>query len=153
MALDVETSLKMVQDLWRQDSNSTVSVDTAKKYFSRAVYHVEYIDYSQSNIFTVSNDQVTFTSTPSDISYMLYVYKALEFIARAFLSDDINDSDLGVSWRSGMETISTATAGRIKQSLSKEFVEQYKNALSKAKLKSHSPERINIYGTFDLRDT
>lgn len=151
MALNIDESLKMIQELWRQNTGAEITKDVAQRYFSNAVVHVETLDYRQNNIYTTVNDVITFTSVPTDISFILYVYKALEMLARAVLSDDVNDSKLGISWRSGMETISTATAGRIKQGLFKEFYSQYKNAWESAKMASHTPERIDIYGTTGVK--
>ena len=146
--IDVETALDMIQELWRQESDSSITNDIAKRYYVKAVFHVETLDFRQNNEYTVVNDTVSFTTTPSDTSQLLYVYKALEFISRSILSDDVNDNALGTSWRSGMETISTATAGRIKQELFDTFKSAYKDALVQAKLHSQTSHRIDIYGTF-----
>lgn len=151
MALNVEESVKMIQELWRQNTSAEITKDVARKYFSNAVVHVETLAYRKGNTYSIVNDIITFTSTPTDISYLLYVYKALEMLARAVLSDDVNDSKLGISWRSGMETISTSTAGKIKQELFKEFASQYKDAWNDAKIAGHSPERIDIYGTTGVK--
>lgn len=152
MALSVDLSIKMIKDLWRQDTSATVTTDVAQRYFVKAVYHVETLDYRQNNTYSVQNDTVTFTTTPSDTSYLLYVYKALEMMSKAILSDDINDSNLGIAWRSGMDSISTATAGKIKEGLYSGFKDQYKDALTAAKLGSHTPDRISIYGTFNTKE-
>jgi len=151
MALNVSESIKMVQELWRQDTSATLTKDVAQRYFSNAVVHVETIDYRQNNTYTIVNDDIAFTTVPSDISYLLYVYKTLDMLARAVLSDDVNDSKLGISWRSGMDSISTSTAGKIKQGLFKEFSSQYKSTLISAKLASHTPERTSLYGTFNTK--
>lgn len=151
MALNVEESIKMLRELWRQNASAILSMDVARRYFSNAVVHVETLDYRQNNTYDIVNDIIAFTSTPTDISYILYVYKSLDMLSTAILSDDVNDSNLGISWRSGMDSISTATAGRIKQQLFKQFSDQYKSALSTAKMASHTPERINLYGTTGVR--
>ena len=147
MALSVDESLKMIQELWRQSTTSQLTKDVAKRYFSNAVVHVETLDFRQNNTYAITNDSIVFSTTPSDTSYLLYVYKALDFLATAVLSDDVNDSKLGISWRSGLETISTATAGRIKQDLYKQFTKQYIDARTKAILAGQTPQRLDIYGT------
>lgn len=152
MALNVDESIKMIQELWRQDSNATVTADVTKIYFYKAVIYVETLDYRKGNIYTATNNNVAFTTTPTDTSYLLYVYKALELMSRAIVSDDINDSNLGIAWRSGMDSMSTATAGRIKESLYKGFKKQYGEVLTTAKLNSHTPGRSNIYGSFGVKE-
>lgn len=152
MALNVDESVQFVRDLWRQDSTATITADVAKKYFSKAVIHVESIDYRKSNTYTITNDNVEFTTTPTDTSYLLYIYKALELMSKALLNDDVDDSNLGISWRSGMDSISTATAGRIKKELYGTFKDQYKEALISAKLNSHTPARSNLYGSFGVKE-
>jgi hypothetical protein len=152
MALNVDESIKMIQELWRQDSNATISVDVAKVYFAKAVIFVESLDYRKENIYTSTNNNVVFTTTPTDTSYLLYVYKALELMSRAIVNDDIDDSNLGLSWRSGMDSMSTATAGRIKENLYRSFKGQYKEALNTAKLNSHTPERANLYGSSGVKE-
>jgi hypothetical protein len=82
---------------------------------------------------------------------MLYVYKALDMMANAIFSDEIDDDELGISWKSGMENISTATAGKIKKDLYDRFAKLYKDALNTAKLASHQSARSDIYGTFTNR--
>jgi len=116
------------------------------------VIFVETLDYRKENVYTATNDNVVFATTPTDTSYLLYIYKALELMSRAIVSDDINDSNLGIAWRSGMDSMSTATAGRIKESLYKGFKTQYKEVLTTAKLNSHTPERSNIYGSFGVKE-
>ena len=152
MALNVDESIKMIQELWRQDSNATVTADVTKIYFYKAVIYVETLDYRKGNAYTATNNNVVFTTTPTDTSYLLYVYKALELMSKAIISDDINDSNLGIAWRSGMDSISTATAGRIKEGLYKSFKTQYKEALVIAKLNSHTPGRVNLYGSFGVKE-
>lgn len=152
MALNVDESIKMIQELWRQDTTAAIPADIAKTYFAKAVIHVEALDYRKDNVWTATNNNVVFTTTPTDTSYLLYVYKALEFMSKAIISDDINDSNLGIAWRSGMDSISTATAGRIKQSLYEGFKTQYDGALTTAKLNSHTPERSNLYGSFGVKE-
>ena len=97
MALNVDESIKMIQELWRQDTTATIPADIAKIYFHKAVIHVEALDYRQDNTYNVTNSNVVFTTTPTDTSYLLYVYKALEFMSKAIISDDINNSNLGIS--------------------------------------------------------
>ena len=152
MALNVQTSIEMIRELWRQNSSSTVTVDIAKRYLTNAIIHVETLDYRAGNTYSVLNDTITFTTTPTDISYMLYIYKALDMMANAIFSDEIDDDELGISWKSGMENISTATAGKIKKDLYDRFAKMYINALNKANLASHTPARIDIYGTFNTKD-
>lgn len=152
MSLNVDESIKMIQELWRQDSGATVTADVAKIYFHKAVIRVETLDHRKGNTYTVTNSNVTFTTTPTDTSYLLYIYKALELMSRAIVNDDINDSNLGISWRSGMDSMSTATAGRIKENLYKSFKGQYKEALDTVKLNSHTPERLDIYGTLGVKE-
>jgi hypothetical protein len=151
MALTVDTSIEMIRELWRQNSTSTVTIDVAKRYLTNAVIHVETLDYRQDNTYSITNDTITFTTTPTDISYMLYVYKALDMMANAIFSDEIDDDELGISWKSGMENISTATAGKIKKDLYDRFAKLYKDALNTAKLASHQSARSDIYGTFTNR--
>ena len=141
----------MITELWRQDATATITVDVAKKYFTNAVIHVETLDYRAGNTYSIINDTITFSTTPSDISYMLYVYKALDMMANAILNDEVNDSELGISWKSGMENISTATAGKIKKDLYDKFSKQYTDAKNTAKLASHTPERSDIYGSLTNR--
>jgi hypothetical protein len=152
MALNVDESIKMIQELWRQDTTATVTSDIAKTYFAKAVIHVEALDYRKENVWTSTNNNVVFTTAPTDISYLLYIYKALELMSRAIVSDDINDSNLGIAWRSGMDSMSTATAGRIKQTLYEGFKKQYEEVLTTAKLNSHTPERSNLYGSFGVKE-
>ncbi len=152
MALNVDESIKMIQELWRQDTSSTITADVAKIYFHKAVMHVETLDYRKENTYSVTNSNVVFTTTPTDTSYLLYIYKALELMSRAIVSDDINDSNLGIAWRSGMDSMSTATAGRIKQTLYEGFKKQYKEVHDTAKLNSHTPERSNLYGSFGVKE-
>jgi hypothetical protein len=152
MALNVDESIKMIQELWRQDTNATITVDVAKIYFAKAVIYVETLDYRKENIYTSTNNNVVFTTTPTDTSYLLYIYKALEIMSKAIVSDDINDSNLGIAWRSGMDSMSTATAGRIKESLYKSFKGQYKEVLDTAKLNSHTPGRADLYGSSGVKE-
>lgn len=152
MALNVDESIKMIQELWRQDANATITADVAKIYFYKAVIYVETLDYRKENVYTATNNNVEFTTTPTDTSYLLYVYKALELMSRAIVNDDISDSNLGIAWRSGMDSMSTATAGRIKESLYKSFKGQYKETLDVAKLNSHTPERTNLYGSSGVKE-
>jgi len=152
MALNVDESIKMIQELWRQDANATITADVAKIYFAKAVIHVEALDYRQSNVWTATNNNVEFTTTPTDISYLLYIYKALDFMSKALLNDDVDDSNIGIAWRSGMDSISTATAGNIKKDLYKTFKDQYDDALVAAKLGSQTPARSDIYGSFGVKE-
>lgn len=152
MALNTDESIKMIQELWRQDANATITVDVAKVYFAKAVIFVESLDYRKENIYTSTNNNVVFSTTPTDTSFLLYVYKALELMSRAVVNDDIDDSNLGLSWRSGMDSMSTATAGRIKENLYKSFRGRYQEVLNTAKLNSHTPARSDIYGSSGVKE-
>lgn len=145
--IEVSDALQLMKDLWRRDTSYELTDELAKKYFKTAVFHVETIDYPQDNEWTVNeNNDITFTTTPANSSYMLYVYRGLDDLLVATISGRLEDGKLGVSWRSGMETISTATAGRIQSGMSAEFSKRYKDALMAVKIKGQSIWRYDIYG-------
>ena len=144
--IDVDTALQLMKDLWRKDTTYELSGPYSKKYFKTAVFHIETIDYSQSNEWTMDGeDNITFTTTPSNLSFMLYIYKALDDLLQAGINGKLQDDRMGVSWRSGMDTISTATAGRIESGMSGEFSKRYKDALTAAKIKGQTIWRYDIH--------
>jgi hypothetical protein len=135
----------MIQELWRHDTSLTIDKDIVEMYFGHAVRHVETFDYPKDNEYAIVTDKITFTTTPSNISFMLYAYKALELIQAAALNGEISDNKLGVSWRSGMESISTSTAGKIKELIKTDFQKKYRDALNRARIRGHQPTRFDIY--------
>jgi hypothetical protein len=140
-----EEMIEMVRELWRQETSLTLDNDVVEMYFRSAVRHVETFDYPQDNEYTIGVDKVTFSTTPSNTSYMLYAYKTCDLIQVAALNGKISDKKLGISWRSGMESISTSTAGKIQEAIKSDFKAQYKDALNTAKIRSHTPSRVDIY--------
>ncbi len=141
----VQEMVDMVQDLWRQDTDSTLDEDIVYRYFRQSVRLVETFDFPRDNEYVVTLDTITFSTVPSNVSQGLYALKTLTLISNAILNGDVQDSDIGVSWRSGMESVSTSTAGQIKKSINDGFHETYKSALAKAKISGHTPTRFDIY--------
>jgi len=141
----VEEMVQMVTELWRQETTLTIDKDTVEMYFKSAVRHVETFDYPKSIEYTLGVDNVIFDTQPSNISLMLYAYKTLDLIITAALNGQISDNKLGISWRSGMESVSTSTAGKIKEIIKTDFHKKYKKALNKAKIRSHTAGRTDIY--------
>ena len=139
-------ALQLMKDLWRKDTSFELTDELAKKYFKTAVFHVETIDYPQDNEWEVGDDNtITFSTTPSNSSYMLYIYRGLDDLLVATITGRLEDEKLGVAWRSGMETISTATAGRVQKSMSDDFSQRYKDALMKVKVRGQTIWRYDIY--------
>ncbi len=138
---------QLMKDLWRRDTSYELTDALAWKYFKTAVYHVEAIDYPKDNEWTVSDttDEITFTTTPSNSSYMLYIYRGLDDLLTATITGKLEDEKLGVLWRSGMDSISTATAGRVQKGMSDDFSKRYNDALMRATVAGHSIWRYDIY--------
>jgi len=143
-----DIAIQLMKDLWRKDTTYELDDADAKKYFKTGLYHVELIDYPQNNTWTLneSDNEITFTTIPSDDSYMLYIYRGLLDLFMALYSGKVEDEKLGVAWRSGMETISTATGGRLQKSLGEDFQKRYDTALTEVKTNNHSIWRYDIYG-------
>ena len=139
-------ALQLMKDLWRKDTSYELADDLAKKYFKTAVFHVETIDYPQDNEWSVgAENTITFSTIPSNSSYLLYIYRGLDDLLVATITGRLEDEKLGVAWRSGMETISTATAGRVQKSMSDDFSQRYKDALMKVKVRGQTIWRYDIY--------
>lgn len=137
---------QLMKDLWRKDTSYELTDALAQKYFKTAVFHVETIDYPQDNEWTIGvEDAITFSTTPSNSSYMLYIYRGLDDLLSATINGKLEDEKLGVLWRSGMDSISTATAGRVQKSMSDDFSERYDNALMAVKTKGQTIWRYDIY--------
>jgi len=137
---------QLMKDLWRRDTAYELTDALAWKYFKTAVYHVETIDYIKDNEWDVAVDnKITFTTTPTNASYMLYIYRALDDLLVATISGKLEDEKLGVLWRSGMDSISTATAGRVQKSMSEDFAQRYKDALQKIKTAGLTIWRYDIF--------
>ena len=141
-----EIAYQLMKDLWRRDTSYELTDALAWKYFKTAVYHVETIDYPKDNEWTVApTDAITFTTTPSNGSYMLYIYRGLDDLLVATISGKLEDEKLGVLWRSGMDSISTATAGRVQKSLSEDFNKRYTDALGRLKTAGLTMWRYDIF--------
>jgi len=141
-----EVAYQLMKDLWRRDTTYELTDALTWKYFKTAVYHVETIDYPKDNEWAVAeSNQITFSTIPSNGSYMLYIYRALDDLLVATISGKLEDEKLGVLWRSGMDSISTATAGRVQKSMSEDFAQRYKDALQKLNASGLTIWRYDIY--------
>jgi len=141
-----DIALQIMKDLWRKDTSYELTDALAKKYFKTALYHVENIDYPKDNDWTVGGDEtITFTTVPANSSYMLYIYKGLDDLLFATINGSLQDEKIGVSWRSGMDSISTSTAGKIQKSMSDDFSKRYADALLAIKIKGQTAWRYDMY--------
>jgi len=141
---EVEDMIELIQNSWREGTGTTLTIETIKKFFKNSIRHVETIDYPKNNEYTFTGDDVEFTTTPSNISMILYAYRTLADLQRALVNGDLVDGKF-VSWRSGMDSVNTLAAGDIKDKIRLDFKKQYEDALIKAKLRGHTPVMIDLY--------
>lgn len=137
--------IELVRLKWNQASGSTLDPNLAKKNLVSAVIHVESIDYSSGVVYVAGVDSITFDSEPSDAMGMLYVYKALSDIQLSEVNKKLNSNELGVNWKSGMDSVNTANATKTSEKLLDAFQSQYNNALESITINGGSMTVVDLY--------
>lgn len=136
---------KKIKRLWSQGTDTALKPDVEIDFLKDAIDHVEALDYPNSNTYSdVSGDSYMFEfdTTPSAASELLYVYKALEFIQLSRIGKQILSEGLGISFKSGIDSISTIQAAKENGVRLTNFAELYENALNKAVQNNESPITI-----------
>lgn len=121
----------MIQRLWRRGTDSNFPADIIVDYVKDAFYHVETFDYPQSNAGTFSGDDPSFSTSPSDASMMLYVYKALEFMQMSEMGEQLISQTLGINWKAGIDSVNTSGADKMYGGRVQNFSKMYQDALMK----------------------
>ena len=143
--LDLANIIDFITDKWEQTSGSVLDQNAVIKTLIQAVLHVENFDFPNNVSYSVSNDQIEFTDPIPVESAMLYIYKSLMILYQSDVSQKVSDNEIGISWKSGMESMSTSGAGKVSQQIMKEFKDDYIKSLSRAKIKNMSATSIDLY--------
>lgn len=143
--LDLVNITDFITDKWEQTTGSVLDQNDVIKTLIQAVLHVENFDFPNNVSYSISNDQIEFTSPIPVESAMLYIYKSLMILYQADVSQKVSDNEIGISWKSGMESMSTSGAGKVSQQIMKEFKDDYIKSLSRAKIKNMGATSIDLY--------
>ena len=135
----------MVRSLWETGTSTVLPLGDEIEYIEAAFYHVESLDYPKSNTATFSNSTFVFGTTPTDISCMLYVYKALELIGNAVSNKKSFQDGVGVNFKAGIDQIDTRELAKIVKNSTTTFSNQYKKALRRAYTMDSSAAVIDLY--------
>lgn len=142
--MDRAVIVELIKSRWETDSGDTISDTLILKHLKSAVPHVE-LDYNSGLVYTITNSGIQFSTEPTSEVGMLYVLKTLSNIQTAILHSKISSGEIGMSWRSGMDSASTTSLADSAMKISSDFKSEYKNALEKVKINNHSPSRIDLY--------
>lgn len=148
--MTVETMVEIAQIKWDQATGSSLSPTTARKFLRTAVVHVESLDFPSDIEYSIADGLLTFTSEPSDVSGLLYVYKALLDLQVSDVGQKVANNEIGLNWRSGMDSISSVGAGKAASALIASFEKQYNDALSLAKLGELGMTDIDLYEDIEI---
>ena len=134
-----------IDALWKEESATDLELSTILKYLKISIRHVENIDYPKGNTFSVSGNTIVFDTTPTDASCMLYIYYTLKAMGQALVNGKLLDDKLGVTWRSGMESMSTSAAANVSKEILASFKDTYVSALKRVKINTLTITEIDLY--------
>jgi len=143
--MTTSTMLEIMRIRWDQATGSTLTLDVAKKFLRSSVVHVETVDYNSGVVYSIADDTVTFTTDPEDTSGILYVYHALWSLQVSETTQKTINNELGVTWRSGLDSVSTSGVAKSSNELIKAFEAQYNDALDNVKIGNLGMTNIDLY--------
>jgi len=140
---------KKIRRLWNLGTDTNLEPDMEIEFLKDAVDHVEAFDYPKNITWSlVGSDSymITFSETPSAASQLLYVYKALEMIQLSNIGKQILSDGLGISFKSGIDSVSTIQAAKENGVRLQNFKNMYDEALNKTIQNNEDPVTlIDLY--------
>ena len=153
--MTVDEMVETIGRKWSLSSPTSLSSDIIKLYLKDAVLQVENVDYSTNTDYTIdANGDVTFDTEPADGVSMLYIFCALAELQKAYIKDLLDDGSIGVTVRSGMESVSSSAASGLHSKMTQDFEKQYLNILNRYKINDASNSAIiKVYPVADYTST
>jgi len=148
--VDIAQIVELIQIKWDQATGSTLNPDRIKKFLRSAVVHVESIDFPSGITYDISNHDLVFNTEPSNESSLLYVYKTLIDIHISETGSKVANNEIGVNWRSGLESVSSVGAGKVASDLLISLQKQYDDTLAAIKIGSLGMTNIDLYDGIEL---
>lgn len=126
-------------------ADSTLNNEIADKFLTDAVREVENFDFPSGTDYIVANESVTFPDEPSDDIGLLYVYCALKNIQQAY-SQNLMDNSVGITIKSGLESVSTSGASNLYSKIKEDFEKKYQSLLNIMKIRKQTNSTlIDLY--------
>ena len=144
--MNVSTMLDLIKTRYSGMGGTEIETSVAKEFLRSAVVYVESFDYSSNYGYSISNNDISFSAEPSDMVGMLYVLRALLEISSSDTVAKVSNNEIGVNWRSGMDSVSSSGAGKIATNIIESLKDEYSKALKSAKIKSLGMTNISLYG-------
>ena len=138
--------------LWGELTDTELPQSVAHKFLYSAVDEVEGVDFPSDTQYhwDDTNAKIVFDTEPSIASQVLYVYKALILLGQSKEGRAIMDGG-GITWRSGVNSISTDGQSIAFRDRRKQIVNIYNDLLGRARLNKLNVDIGELIVTYNGR--